>query len=85
MTYELKDYLKAINVTKEPLLDSEDQMWEKKFSPFIINKCLAPFEDTIMLVNEVNQLHQLDKKVLCVDTTEHRREIIKLIKLKINN
>ena len=63
MTYELKDYLKAINVTKEPLLDSEDQMWEKKFSPFIINKCLAPFEDTIMLVNEVNQLHQLDKKL----------------------
>ena len=63
MTYELKDYLKAINVTKEPLLDSEDQVWEKKFSPFIINKCLAPFEDTIMLVNEVNQLHQLDKKL----------------------
>ena len=63
MTYELKDYLKAINVSKEPLLDSEDQMWEKKFAPFIVNKCLAPFEDTVMLVNEINQLHHLDKKL----------------------
>jgi len=61
--YELKDYLNAINHTKEPLLDSEDELWEKKFAPFIINKCVAPFEDTLMLVNEINQLHHLDKKM----------------------
>ena len=35
--YELKDYLKAINETKEPLLDSTDIMWEKKYPTFIIN------------------------------------------------
>tara|TARA_B100002019_G_C21253365_1_gene592441 strand:- start:529 stop:927 length:399 start_codon:yes stop_codon:yes gene_type:complete len=63
MTYELKDYLKAINISKEPLLDSEDEQWEKKFAPFIVNKCVAPFEDTVMLVNEINQLHHLDKKL----------------------
>ena len=61
--YELKDYLNAINHTKEKLLDSEDEMWEKKYAPFIINKCLAPFPDTIMLVNEMNQRHHLDKKL----------------------
>ena len=61
--YELKEYLNAINVSKEPLLDSEDEMWEKKFAPFIVNKCIAPFEDTVMLVNEINQLHHLDKKL----------------------
>ena len=61
--YELKEYLNAINVSKEPLLDSEDEMWEKKFAPFIVNKCIAPFEDTVMLVNEINQLHNLDKKL----------------------
>ena len=60
--YELKDYLNAINVTKEPLMDSEDEMWEKKYSPFIVNKCLAFFPDTILLVNEVNCMHHLDKK-----------------------
>ena len=61
--YELKDYLNAINHTKEKLLDSEDEMWEKKYAPFIVNKCLAPFPDTIMLVNEINQRHHLDKKL----------------------
>ena len=63
MSYELKDYLKSINETKENLMDSDDPMWEKKYSPFIINKCLAPFNDTIMLVNEMNQRHHLDTKL----------------------
>ena len=61
--YELKDYLNAVNHTKEPLMDTEDEQWEKKYPPFIVNKCLAPFQDTIMLVNEINQLHHLDKKL----------------------
>ena len=61
--YELKDYLNAINVSKDSLLDTEDEMWEKKFYPFIINKCVAPFEDTVMLVNEINQLHHLEKNL----------------------
>ena len=63
MTYELKDYLKAINETKEPLMDTDDEMWEKKYPPFIVNKCLAPFPDTIFLVNEMNINHHLDKKL----------------------
>ena len=44
-------------------MDTEDEQWEKKYPPFIVNKCLAPFQDTIMLVNEINQLHYLDKKL----------------------
>ena len=63
MSYELKDYLKSINETQENLMDSDDPMWEKKYSPYIINKCLAPFNDTIMLVNEMNQRHHLDTKL----------------------
>jgi hypothetical protein len=61
--YELKDYLNAVNHTKENLLDTEDEDWEKKYPPFIVNKCVAPFPDTIMLVNEINQLPHLDKKL----------------------
>ena len=63
MTYELKDYLKSINKTKEKLMDSEDKMWEKKYPAFIINKCVAPFSDTIHLVNEMNIHHHLDSKL----------------------
>ena len=61
--YELKDYLNAINYTKEPLMNTEDDQWEKKYPPFIVNKCVAPFPDTVMLVNEINQLHHLDNKL----------------------
>ena len=61
--YELKDYLNAINHTKERLMDTEDEEWEKKYPPFIVNKCLAPFQDTILLVNEINQYPHLDKKL----------------------
>ena len=63
MSYELKDYLNAINHEKTPLMDTEDEMWEKKNSPFIINKCLAPFPDTIHLVNEMNLHNHLDSKL----------------------
>ena len=61
--YELKDCLNAINYTKESLLDSDDEQWEKKYYPFIVNKCVAPFPDTVMLVNEINQLPHLDKRL----------------------
>ena len=61
--YELKEYLNAINHTKEPLMDTEDEVWEKKYPPFIVNKCVAPFQDTIMLVNEINRNHHVDKKL----------------------
>ena len=61
--YELKDYLNAINHTKERLMDTEDEEWERKYSPFIVNKCLAPFQDTILLVNEINQYPSIDKKL----------------------
>ena len=63
MSYELKDYLNAINHEKKNLMDTDDEMWEKKYPSFIINKCLAPFTDTIMLVNEMNINHHLDKKL----------------------
>ena len=29
MSYELKDYLNAINFTKKNLMDSEDKLWQK--------------------------------------------------------
>ena len=63
MTYELKDYLKSINRTKEKLMDNDDELWEKKYPPFILNKCLAPFPDTVHLVNEMNVNHHLDSKL----------------------
>ena len=63
MSSELKEYLKKINTTKQNLMDSDDKAWERKYPSFIINKCLAPFNDTIMLVNEMNVNTHLDNKM----------------------
>ena len=60
--YQLSDYLNALNFTKEKLLDTDDLTWEKKYPPFIINKCLSMFYDCIAQVNEMNGYHFLDKK-----------------------
>ena len=61
--YELKDYLKAINETKENLLDTNDITWQKKYPPFVINRCLSMFYDTVMHSNEMNGLHFLPKRM----------------------
>ena len=61
MSYELKEYLKAINFTKKDLMKSEDELWQKKYPAFIVNKLLSAFSDTIMFVNEMNRNHFLDK------------------------
>ena len=63
MAYELKDYLNAINFSKEKLLDTDDLTWEKKYPSFIINKCLSMHYDTIADANEMNGYHFLDKKI----------------------
>ena len=67
MAYELKEYLNSINFNKNNLMDGEDDMYEKKYSPFIVNKCLAPTgKEECLLVNEMNRYGSVldkDKKL----------------------
>tara|TARA_R110000824_G_scaffold13362_1_gene58237 strand:- start:906 stop:1289 length:384 start_codon:yes stop_codon:yes gene_type:complete len=60
---KLGDYLKAINYTKESLMDSEDPYNEKEYLPFIVNRCLSFFPDTIIQANEMNLHNDIDKKM----------------------
>ena len=57
--YQLSDYLKAINTTKERLMNSDDGGWKKKYPAFIVNKCMSYHEDTIMTANKLNSFHHL--------------------------
>ena len=59
--YELKEYLNAINFTKKNLMGSDDLLWQKKYPAFIVNKILSGFQDCIMLINEMNRNHFVDK------------------------
>ena len=65
--YKLSDYLNAINFSKVNLLDGDDLTWEKKFPPYVINRCLSQHIDTIIQANEMNpQFYQSqqDLKIL---------------------
>jgi hypothetical protein len=44
-------------------MDTDDEMWEKKYPSFIINKALSAFEECILLVNEINIKSHMDKKL----------------------
>ena len=61
--YELKEYLNAINFTKQKLMDTDDLMWEKKYPAYIVNRCMSMFWDTLPAANEMNGYHFLAKKV----------------------
>ena len=60
MTYELKDWLNSINLTKENLLET-DPTSKKSYPPYIINRCLSGHLDCVLFVNEMNKYHFLDK------------------------
>ena len=59
-----KFFLGSINITKENvLLDDSNGKIEEAYNPFIINKTLSYFPDTIMQSNTMNQFFDLDKKL----------------------
>lgn len=59
---ELKDYLNSINHDKTPLLDSHPEV-EKSYAPYVINRCMSYFPDTILYANSMNLRSGLDKKM----------------------
>lgn len=55
------DYLNAINTTKQNLII--DDLTEKAYSSYTINRSLSYFNDTVLLANEMNRYYHLDKKL----------------------
>ena len=58
---DLKEYLNAINQTKENLM--EDPHYEKKYPAWVVNHALYSHSDMIFLVNEMNINNHLDNKL----------------------
>jgi hypothetical protein len=58
------DFIKAINESKEDLIAKSDnpELAEKMYDPFIVDRGLSFFADTILYANEMNRLNLLDKK-----------------------
>jgi hypothetical protein len=60
---KLGEYLTAINYTKESLFQTDDETVEKEYTPFVVNRCLSYFIDTILYANEINQRGHLAKSM----------------------
>ncbi|MAH44010.1 DNA polymerase [archaeon] len=60
---KLGEYLNAINHSKKPLMDTEDEQAEKQYNSFIINRCLSYFIDTVLHSNLMNQYHEISTKM----------------------
>lgn len=55
------DYVNAINSTKVDLMQEEQN--ESGYVPFIVNKSLSYFPETVMHANMINVNHHIDKKL----------------------
>ena len=55
------DYLKAINETKKDIM--VDDIAEDEYNPFMVNRGLSYFQDTVLYANEMNKYHNLDHRL----------------------
>ena len=59
---KLGDFLTAINLSKKNLME-DDPLAEKEYPPFVINRTLSYFQDTVLYANEMNLRSQLDNRL----------------------
>lgn len=59
------EYLNSINTTKKNMMrgTENDELAEKDYAPYMVNRGLSYFQDTIAAANEMNMHHNLDKKL----------------------
>lgn len=58
------DYVNSITLGKNNMMrDTEnDVLAEKEYNPWIVNKALSYFPDTVLMANDMNMYHGLDKR-----------------------
>ena len=59
------DYISSINYSKKNLMrnSDNDELAESGYVPFLTNRSLSYFTDTLFYANEVNQFHHTDHKL----------------------
>jgi len=82
------DYINAINQSKENLMvgTDNDELAEKTYNAYIVNKGLSYFSDTILYANEMNLRHLLENKpqfLYLLNTIRPRKRFSKWFKNEI--
>lgn len=55
------EYSKAINLTKKDIM--VDDLAEKEYNSFLVNRSLSFFPDTVLYANEMNINHHIDARL----------------------
>ena len=55
------DFVKSVSSTKKD--NMVDEIEEKSYAPFLVNKALSYHQDSILLTNEMNCKHGLDNRL----------------------
>ena len=55
------EYVKAINTSKKNIMI--DDISEKEYPPFLVNRSLSYFQDTILYANEMNKHFHIDSRL----------------------
>ena len=80
------DYLNSINTTKKNVIT--DDITEKAYNSFMVNRSLSYFNDTVILANEMNRYHHLDNKLqfdFLINMVRKRKRFSKWIKPQIES
>ena len=77
------EYISAINYTKKNIMI--DDITEKAYNPFMVNRSLSYFNDTIAMANEMNINHNIDKSLqfdFLINIVRKRKRFSKWLKYK---
>ena len=80
------EFLNSINTTKKNVIT--DDITEKAYNSFMINRSLSYFNDTAILANEMNRYHHLDNKLqfdFLINMVRKRKRFSKWIKPQIES
>mgnify|MGYP005714925927 CR=1 FL=1 len=80
------EFLNAINTTKKDVIT--DDITEKAYNSFMVNRSLSYFNDTVVLANEMNRYHHLDNKLqfdFLINMVRKRKRFSKWIKPQIES
>jgi len=75
------EYLNSINYSKNDIM--VDDIAEKHYNSFMVNRSLSYFPDTVMFANEMNRWHHLDSRLqfdFLINTIRKRKRFSKWIK-----
>ena len=80
------DYVNAINYSKKDIMQTRDD--EKAYSPYMVNRSLSYFQDTVVLANEMNKYHHLDSRLqfsFLINIVRKRKRFSKWVKPELEN